>query len=101
MGQILHGSATTTDPSRFQPMARLRACEGRYGVNPQKTVANFAKARSSVSDLPPTGPIAAQIEESKSAQSEEAVVVAFRRHTYAAARRLSFMPVARPKSRSI
>ena len=56
MGQILHGSATTTEAVRRaiqQSQESLRGLAKRYGVNP-KTVAKW-KARTSVSDLP-TGP---------------------------------------------
>src|SRR6202167_1470752 len=79
MGQILHGSATTTEAVRRaiqHSQESLRALAKRYGVNP-KTIAKW-KARTSVSDLP-TGP-----KEPKStvlSVEEEAVVVAFRRHT--------------------
>src|ERR1700678_1354491 len=79
MGQILHGSATTTEAVRRaiqHSQESLRALAKRYGVNP-KTIAKW-KARSSVSDLP-TGP-----KEPKStvlSVEEEAVVIAFRRHT--------------------
>ena len=79
MGQILHGSATTTEATRRaiqNSQESLRALSARYGVN-QKTVAKWRK-RTSVADLP-TGP--------KDAKStvltveEEAIIVAFRRHT--------------------
>src|ERR1700723_1392172 len=79
MAQILHGSATTTEAIRRaiqHSQASLRALSRRYGIN-QKTVAKW-KRRTSVADIP-TGP--------KNARStvlsveEEAVVVAFRRHT--------------------
>ena len=79
MGQIPHGSATTTEAVRRaiqHSQESLRGLAKRYGVNP-KTVAKW-KARSSVSDLP-TGP-----KEPRSTvlpAAEEAVVVAFRRHT--------------------
>jgi transposase InsO family protein len=79
MGQVHHGSATTTAAIRRaiqNSQASLRALAGRYGVN-QKTVAKWRK-RSSVEDLP-TGP-----REPKSTVlsiEEEAIVVAFRRHT--------------------
>jgi len=79
MGQVLHGSATTTEAIRRtiqHSQASLRALARRYGINP-KTVAKWKK-RSSVADLP-TGP-----REPKSTVlsiGEEAIVVAFRRHT--------------------
>ena len=79
MGQVLHGSATTTEAVRRaiqHSQASLRTLAKRHGIN-QKTVAKWKK-RTSVADLP-TGP--------KDPRStlltieEEAVVVAFRRHT--------------------
>ena len=79
MGQILHGSATTTEAIRRaiqNSEESLRALSARYGIN-QKTVAKWRK-RTSVTDLP-TGP--------KDAKStvltldEEAIIVAFQRHT--------------------
>ena len=79
MGQILHGSATTTEAVRRaiqHSEESLRALAKRYGIN-QKTVAKW-KGRTSVSDLP-TGP-----KEPKSTVlsiEDEAIVVAFRRHT--------------------
>ena len=79
MGQILHGSATTTEAVRRaiqHSQESLRGLAKRYGVNP-KTVAKW-KARSSVSDLP-TGP--KQPRSTVLLAEEEAVVVAFRRHT--------------------
>jgi transposase-like protein len=88
MGQVLHGSATTTAAVRRaiqQSQESLRALAKRHGIN-QKTVAKWKK-RTSASDLP-TGP-----KEPKStilSGGDEAVAVAFRRHTLAAAaRRLS------------
>ena len=86
MGQLLHGCATTTEAVRRaiqHSQESLRGLAKRYGVNP-KTVAKW-KARSSASDLP-TGP-----KEPRStvlSPEEEAVIVAFRRHSSAAARRL-------------
>jgi transposase-like protein len=56
MGQVLHGSATTTEAIRRaiqHSQASLRSLAKRYGIN-QKTVAKW-KRRSSVVDLP-TGP---------------------------------------------
>ena len=56
MGQVLHGSATTTEAIRRaiqHSQASLRSLARRYGIN-QKTVAKWRK-RSSVADLP-TGP---------------------------------------------
>jgi transposase InsO family protein len=79
MGQVLHGSATTTEAIRRtiqHSQASLRALARRYGINP-KTVAKWKK-RGSVTDLP-TGP-----REPKSTVlsiGEEAIVIAFRRHT--------------------
>jgi transposase-like protein len=52
MGQVLHGSATTTEAVRRaiqHSQESLRALARRYGVNP-KTVAKW-KARASVADL--------------------------------------------------
>ena len=79
MGQILHGSATTTEAIRRaiqHSQESLRSLAKRYGIN-QKTVAKWRK-RGSVADLP-TGP-----KEPKSTVlsiEEEAVIVAFRKHT--------------------
>ena len=79
MGQVLHGSATTTEAIRRaiqHSQESLRAVANRYGVNP-KTVAKW-RSRKSVADLR-TGP-----KEPRSTVltvEEEAVVVAFRRHT--------------------
>ena len=79
MGQVLHGSATTTEAVRRaiqHSQESLRALAGRYGIN-QKTVAKWKK-RTSVADVP-TGP-----REPKSTVltvEEEAIIIAFRRHT--------------------
>jgi hypothetical protein len=79
MGQVLHGSATTTETIRRaiqHSQESLRRLAKRYGIN-QKTVAKWRK-RTSVADLR-TGP-----KEPKSTVlsiEEEAIVVAFRRHT--------------------
>lgn len=56
MGQVLDGSATTTEAVRRaiqQSQESLRALSKRYGIN-QKTAAKWRK-RTSVADLP-TGP---------------------------------------------
>src|SRR3954467_3800545 len=79
MGQVQHGSATTTAAIRRaiqHSEASLRTLAKRYGINP-KTVAKW-KRRTSVADRP-TGP-----QEPRSTVltvEEEAVIVAFRRHT--------------------
>ena len=79
MGQVLHGRATRTEAVRRaiqDSQESLRALSKRYGIN-QKTVAKWKK-RTSVADLP-TGP-----KEPRSTVlsiEEEAVIVAFRRHT--------------------
>src|ERR1700746_2486679 len=56
MGQVLHGSATTTEAVRRaiqHSQESLRVLARRYGINP-KTVAKW-KRRRSVADMP-TGP---------------------------------------------
>jgi transposase-like protein len=56
MGQVLHGSATTTEAIRRaiqHSQESLRTLAKCYGIN-QKTVAKWKK-RASVADLP-TGP---------------------------------------------
>ena len=79
MGQVLHGSATTTEAIRRaiqNSEESLRVLAKRHGIN-QKTVAKWRK-RTSVADLP-TGP-----KDAKStvlSVEDEAVIVAFRRHT--------------------
>lgn len=75
MGQVLHGSATTTATIRRaiqHSQESLRSLASRCGVN-QKTI-----QRSSVDDLP-TGP--KQAKSTVLSVEDEAVVVAFRRHT--------------------
>src|SRR5512134_3922937 len=79
MGQVLHGSARTTAAIRRaiqHSQASLRQLSRRYGIN-QKTVAK-CKKRSSTADQR-TGPW-----EPKStvlSVEDEAIIVAFRRHT--------------------
>ena len=79
MGQVHHGSATTTAAVRRaiqHSQESLRALAKRYGIN-QKTVAKWKK-RTSASDLP-TGP--REPRSTVLSIDDEAVVVAFRRHT--------------------
>ena len=79
MGQVLHGSATTTEAIRRaiqHSQASLRVLAKRYGVN-QKTVAKWRR-RVSVIDVP-TGPKEAR--STVLSIEDEAVAVAFRRHT--------------------
>ncbi len=79
MVQVLHGRATTTAAIRRtiqHSQESLRVLAARYGIN-QKTVAKWKK-RTAVDDLP-TGP-----KDAKStvlSAEEEAIIVAFRRHT--------------------
>ena len=79
MGQVLHGSATTTEAVRRaiqHSQASLRALARRYGISP-KTVAKWQKREST-----------ADRRQGRRAPhstvlwlEEEAVIVAFRRHT--------------------
>ena len=79
MGQVRHGSATTTHAVRAaiqRSQASLATLSRELGINP-KTVAKWRK-RTSVEDRK-TGP-----KEPRSTvltEAEEAMVVAFRRHT--------------------
>ena len=79
MGQVLHGSATTTVSVRRaiqDSQKSLRALSKRYGINP-KTVAKWRK-RGSVEDIR-TGPT--EPRSTVLSKSDEAAIVAFRRHT--------------------
>jgi hypothetical protein len=79
MGQILHGSATTTAAIRraIQPsQASLRELASRYGIN-RKTVAKW-RTRDDVVDRR-TGPRAPH--STVLTSEEEAIAVAFRQHT--------------------
>lgn len=79
MGQILHGSATTTHAIRAaiqRSKAPLKELAAKYGLN-RKTVAKWRK-RSFLHDAP-MGPKAPHSTVLK--PEEEAVVVAFRKHT--------------------
>jgi transposase InsO family protein len=79
MGQLLHGSATTTEAVRRAIQAgqeSVRALARRYGISPT-TVQKWRK-RSSLSDAP-MGP--KQVRSTVLTVEEEAIVIAFRRHT--------------------
>ena len=79
MGQLLHGSATTTHAIRTaiqRSAAPLKELAAQYGLN-QKTVAKWRK-RSFVHDAP-MGP--KLVRSTVLTAEEEAMVVAFRRHT--------------------
>ena len=79
MGQILHGSARTTEVVRRaiqHSQESLRVLAKRHGIN-QKTVAKWKK-RTSQADLP-TGPTAPR--STVLSVEDEAIIVAFRRHT--------------------
>jgi transposase InsO family protein len=79
MGQVLHGCATTTEAVRRaiqHSQESLRALAKRYGIN-QKTVGKWKK-RPSTADLP-TGP--KNPKSTSLSIEDEAVVVAFRKHT--------------------
>ena len=79
MGQVHHGSATTTAAVRRaiqNSEESLRALSKRYGIN-QKTVAKWRK-RTSVADFP-TGP--KDPHSTVLSLEEEAIIVAFRKHT--------------------
>lgn len=79
MGQILHGSARTTEAVRRaiqHSQASIRSLARRHGINP-KTVAKW-KRRTSTADarMGPKAPRSTVLR-----QEEEAIIVAFRRHT--------------------
>ena len=79
MGQVLHGSATTTHVIRAaiqRSKASIQELSSRYGVNP-KTVAKWRK-RDDVEDaaMGPKRPRSTVL-----SPEEEALIVAFRKHT--------------------
>src|SRR5919112_5197750 len=79
MGQVLHGSARTTEAVRRaiqHSEESLRSLAKRFGIN-QKTVAKW-KSRASVTDrrTGPSDPASTVL-----SLEEEAIIVAFRRHT--------------------
>ena len=79
MGQILHGSARTTEATRGaiqNSQESLRTLAARYGINP-KTVAKWKK-RETVSDaqMGPKEAVSTVL-----SREQEALIVAFRKHT--------------------
>jgi len=79
MGQVLHGSARTTEAVRRaiqHSEESVRALAGRYGISP--TTVQKWRRRTHVSDAP-MGPKA--IHSTVLTTEEEAMIVAFRRHT--------------------
>lgn len=79
MGQVRHGSATTTHAVRAaipRSQASLAVLSRELGINP-KTVTKWRK-RATVEDMK-TGPKAPH--STPLSETEEAAVVAFRRHT--------------------
>ena len=79
MGQVRHGSATTTHAVRAAmqgSQATLAALSQELGINP-KTVAKWRK-RTTFEDLK-TGP--REPRSTVLSECEEAMIVAFRRHT--------------------
>ena len=79
MGQVLHGSASTTQAIRRaiqHSQESIRALARRHGINP-KTVVKWRR-RTSTSDAPmgPKTPRSTVL-----SQAEEAIIVAFRKHT--------------------
>lgn len=79
MGQILHGSATTTEAVRRaiqNSQASIRTLAKHYGINP-KTVAKWKK-RVTIQD-DPMGP--KQCRSTALSAEDEALIVAFRKRT--------------------
>ncbi len=79
MGQVLHGCASTTHAVRAaiqRSQASIAELSRIYGLNP-KTVAKWNK-RDSVNDAP-MGP--SEVRSTVLSKEEEALAVAFRRHT--------------------
>src|SRR5512144_579226 len=79
MGQVLHGSASTTQAVRRaiqHSQESIRALARRHGINP-KTVVKWRR-RTSTSDAPmgPKTPRSTVL-----SPEEEAIIVAFRKHT--------------------
>src|SRR5271165_5532274 len=79
MGQILHGSARTTEAVRRaiqHSQESIRALAGRYGINP-KTVAKWKRRTTTVdAAMGPKAPSSSVL-----SREQEAIIVAFRKHT--------------------
>ncbi|KMO31180.1 integrase [Methylobacterium variabile] len=79
MGQVLHGSATTTETVRRAIQARqegVRAAAKRYGVSPTTVQKWRSRQTSSDARMGPKEPRSSVL-----SLEDEAVIVAFRRHT--------------------
>ena len=79
MGQVLHGSARTTEAMRRaiqHSQESIRALAGRYGINP-KTVAKWKRRTPTPTRaMGPKAPHSTVL-----TVEEEAIIVAFRKHT--------------------
>ena len=96
MGQIIHGSARATEAARRaiqHSQESIKALAGRYGINP-KTVAKWKRRTTTVDAA--TGPKAPS--SSVLGSEEEAIIVAFRKHTLCCRSTIASMP-CRPRSR--
>ena len=79
MGQVLHGSATTTETVRRAIQARqesVRAAAKRYGISPSTVQKWRSRQTSTDARMGPKEPRSSVL-----SLEEEAVIVAFRRHT--------------------
>ncbi|ABY28550.1 integrase, catalytic region [Methylorubrum extorquens PA1] len=79
MGQVLHGSATTTETVRRAIQARqesVRAAAKRYGINPTTLQKWRSRQTSTDARMGPKEPRSSVL-----SLEDEAVIVAFRRHT--------------------
>ena len=80
MGQVLHGSATTTETVRRAIQARqesVRASAKRYGISPTTVQKWRSRQTSTDARMGPKEPRSSVL-----SLEEEVVVVAFRRHTF-------------------
>src|SRR3954451_22599504 len=79
MGQVLHGSATTTEAVRRALQLRqesVRAAAKRYGISPTTVQKWRARQTSTDARMGPKEPRSTVL-----TREEEALIVAFRRHT--------------------